>query len=187
MMKLNLGCGNNKIDGYLNVDIDPNCTPDLQADLEAIPWPFNDNSVEELFLIHVLEHLGETKEKYFGIIQEIYRIVCGGGKIRIVVPHPRHDHFVIDPTHVRAILPDQFYMFSKKQCYAWKQEGCANSNFADLLDVDFDILDIKWIADDFWLKKIKSGELTSEELVEKAKYQYNIVREIQIELRVLKP
>ena len=56
-LKLNLGCGNNKYDGFLNVD--KFGEPDIKWDLEKFPWPWEDNSVDEIRIIHVLEHLGD--------------------------------------------------------------------------------------------------------------------------------
>ena len=58
-MKVNIGCGFNKLDGYLNVDHFPECTPDILWDLENTPWPFDDGTVDELVAHHVLEHLGQ--------------------------------------------------------------------------------------------------------------------------------
>ena len=46
-MKLNLGCGYNKYPGYVNVDHDANCSPDIVADLEG-RLPFDDSSVDEI-------------------------------------------------------------------------------------------------------------------------------------------
>src|SRR6516162_1537826 len=56
-LKLNLGCGDKRIPGYINVDKFSN--PDLKHDLETFPWPWPDDSVSEILLIHVLEHLGQ--------------------------------------------------------------------------------------------------------------------------------
>ena len=41
MIRLNLGCGQNKLDGYVNVDKYPTFSPDVLWDLETFPWPFD--------------------------------------------------------------------------------------------------------------------------------------------------
>ena len=185
-MKLNLGCGNNKLDGFVNVDNQAVCSPDMLIDLEVFPWPFENSSIDEIILSHVLEHLGQTNEIYLKIIKEIYRVSKHQASIFISVPHPRHDDYIIDPTHVRPILPDQFFLFSKSQNEKWKKEGCANTPLADYLDVDFEITDTQWILDTDWKVKLKSGEITSDKLVHLAKHQFNIVKEVQVTLRVIK-
>ena len=53
-LRLNLGCGMNHIEGFLNVDRFGE--PDLRHDLEVFPWPWPDDSVCEIMLEHVLEH-----------------------------------------------------------------------------------------------------------------------------------
>ena len=105
-MKLNLGCGYNKLDGFTNVDSQESCEPDMLIDLEDLPWPFESDSTDEIVLCHVLEHLGGTSDVYLKIIQELYRVSQHSAQISITVPHPRHDDFMIDPTHVRPILPE---------------------------------------------------------------------------------
>ena len=42
MSKLNLGCGNDYKDGFVNVDIG-NCKKDLEHNLEIFPYPFEDD------------------------------------------------------------------------------------------------------------------------------------------------
>ena len=185
-MKLNLGCGYNKMDGYRNVDNQIACAPDMIVDLEKVPWPFDSNCAEELVLCHVLEHLGETQDVYLKIIQEIYRVCQHDALIVITVPHPRNDDFMIDPTHVRPILPDQFYMFSKRQNREWREGGCANTPLADYLDVDFEVTHTNWTPTDGWLAKLKSGEISPNDLTQLGLHQNNIIKEIRIDLRVIK-
>ena len=63
-----------------------------------------------------------------------------------------------------------------------------NRSFRDhYLDVDFEVTDAQWIPGNDWLDKLKSGKLNSDELARLATHQYNIVKEIQISLRVIKP
>ena len=174
------------MDGFLNVDNQIRCQPDMIVDLEELPWPFESNSADELVLCHVLEHLGETRDIYLRIIQEIYRVCQHEAKLIITVPHPRHDDFMIDPTHVRPILPEQFSMFSKRQNRNWSSEGYGNTPLADYLDVDFEVTDTQWIFADDWLAKLKRGEISSDHLAQLASQQNNIVKETRIDLRVIK-
>ena len=59
LLKLNLGCGQHHREGYINVD--KYGSPDILHDLETFPWPWRDNSVKEILLYHVLEHLGQAE------------------------------------------------------------------------------------------------------------------------------
>ena len=185
-MRLNLGCGDVHIDGYLNVDKEVECLPDKIQDLEVLPWDFRDNSVDQIILSHVLEHLGQTSQIYLSIIKELYRICKAGAEIAITVPHPRHDDFLTDPTHVRPILPGQFHMYSKRQNKEWRDQGIANTPLADYLDVDFEVGDVTWVLDNKWLQRLQNGKMTSAELAEKAEHEYNIIKEVQIQLTVIK-
>ena len=114
-MKLNMGCGQNKIDGYLNIDKHIECKPDLQFDLEKFPWPFKNSEVNEVLFNHSLEHIGADTDVFLNIMKELYRVCNADAKIQINVPHPRHDNFINDPTHVRIITPETFALFSKKK------------------------------------------------------------------------
>lgn len=113
-MRLNMGCGHRKADGYLNVDLSPACAPDQVVDLEVVPWPWPDDAPEEVVFFHCLEHLGRDPRVFLSLFQELYRVCRNDALIRIVVPHPRHDHFLNDPNHVRAITPNLLALFSRK-------------------------------------------------------------------------
>jgi predicted SAM-dependent methyltransferase len=185
-MRLNLGCGSSHFDGYLNVDKEASCNPDKVQDLEVFPWDFEDDSVDKISMYHVLEHLGETSTVYLKIIKELYRICKSGAVIDIKVPHPRHDDFITDPTHVRAIMPSQFQMYSKRVNKEWRKGGFANTPLADYLDVDFEVEKVEWVFDGKWIQCLKAGEVTSAELTNMSEHQYNIIKEIQIRLKTIK-
>ena len=86
-LRLNLGCGAKHLTDYVNVDKFGD--PDLRFDLETFPYPWQDNSVAEIELHHVLEHLGQQTEVYLRIIQELYRICQPEARVHITVPHHR--------------------------------------------------------------------------------------------------
>lgn len=86
-MRLNLGCGDKKHSGYINVDLYGN--PDKRCDLGAFPWPFEDNSIDEVFSEHFLEHVAD----YERTMLEIYRILKPGGMLHFKVPHFRSPYY----------------------------------------------------------------------------------------------
>jgi len=185
MTKLNLGCGNNLLAGYTNVDkFSPSETPKefdhLVYDLEEFPWPWVDSSVQEIVLTHVLEHLGGTTECYLKIIQEMYRVCCHDALIHIAVPHPRHDDFLTDPTHVRAITPESLLLFNKEVNHQYIEQKSSNSLLAIYLDVDFVPTSVKFIRDPEW------KDATPAEVMQALRRYNNVIKEIQISLRVNK-
>lgn len=82
-IKINLGCGENKKLGYINLDSNPTVKPDITHDLNVFPYPFSDNSIEEIQAFHILEHLDSP----FSAMAEFHRILKNGGRLLIKVPH----------------------------------------------------------------------------------------------------
>lgn len=185
-MKLNLGCGTNKKPGYVNVDKFPHGEPDMLVDLEQFPWPFESHSVEGVLLNHVLEHLGQTPQVFLGIMKELYRVCRHGARIEINVPHPRHDHFLIDPTHVRAITPETLAMFSQKNCRHWKEIRAANSPLAVYIDVDFEIESSTVVVDQLYIDRVNAGTLSEERLREMVVECNNVATEYRMVIKAVK-
>ena len=103
-MKINAGCGDKKLIGYVNVDANRDFKPDVCHDLRKVPWPFRSNSADFVLMENVLEHMPDTNK----ILAEIHRILKPGGKVRIVVPHFLHQGAWRDPDHKKAFAPDSF-------------------------------------------------------------------------------
>lgn len=186
-MKLNLGAGNKKIDGFISVDKFPSLTTDLVFDLETTPWPWADNSVDQVMLIHALEHMGQSTDGYLNIIQELYRVCRHGAEILIHVPHPRHDNYLGDPTHVRAITPQQLTLFDRQLNDAWVTGGISSATpLAHYLNVDFQITNIITVLDPVYHQKYATGELTLEEINQKSRELNNVIGEYHITWTVRK-
>lgn len=79
--KLNLGCGDVKKEGYLNIDLYG--SPDLIHDISQ-PLPFEDNSIDEIYASHVVEHL--SRDEWKRAKKDWVRVLKNGGKIEIICP-----------------------------------------------------------------------------------------------------
>lgn len=183
-MKLNLGCGSQILDGWVNVD--KFGTPDLAWDLETFPWPWADNAVDEILLSHVLEHLGQRPEIFIAIMRELYRICRDGATLHIRVPHPRHDDFLTDPTHVRTITAATMEMFSRKANLEWQRQGATNTPLALYHDVDFELISNHLELDEPYSSMHRDGRMSVDELQKLVRTLNNVVRGIAIVLRVKK-
>jgi len=176
-MKFNMGCGNRKLDGYVNVDSEPACIPDRLVDLEQTPWPWPDSCAEEIRFIHSLEHMGGEPKVFLGIMREIYRIAAPGCRVLIHVPHPRHDNFLSDPTHVRPITPDTLRLFDRRLNDEWRAKGGSNTPLAHYLGVDFDLTEHSINVDEPFLGQFQRGEISEAEVNRLIAHQNNVARE----------
>ena len=185
-MKLNLGCGFKKREGWVNTDVESECNPDIQIDLEKFPWPFDDNSCDEILLEHVLEHVGADIDTHKMIMQELYRIAKPGAKISIIVPHPRSDSFLADPTHVRPIIGSTLEMYSKKNCKIFIEKQWATTPLAIYWNIDFELTNCKHNFMPEWLEKIRNKEIGLEQIASAIKHNNNVVDFTEFTLKVVK-
>ena len=140
-IKLNLGCGHDYREGYINVDKYSTSKADQILDLESLPWPWETNSAQEVVLRHILEHIGQSTELYKQIIQELYRVCAPNAIVHIEVPHPFHPDYIGDPTHCRPITAQGLWLFNlDDNRYIIKQEW-PSSTLAMYWDVDFNMLE----------------------------------------------
>lgn len=180
-MKLNIGGGRTKYDGFLNCDYDINTNPDYVFNLETDVWPFEDNSVDEVIAHHIFEHFGEG---YFHVLKELYRVCKDGAVLDIKVPHHRHDNFYHDPTHRRPITPYGLKLFDKQHNY---YDESSSSKLGILYDVNFQILTYSYTLDNRCV--VFDEELQNKSVHELEVYTHtkvNVLLETLITLRVCK-
>ena len=80
-MKLNLGCGKRRIEGFVNVDI-PGSGADVECDVQELPWP--DAVADEVLAVHVLEHVNVLNAGL--VVKEWARVLKPGGTLTIELP-----------------------------------------------------------------------------------------------------
>jgi len=187
MARFNMGCGLNKLEGYINVDAMPGGEPDELFDLEQTPWPWPDNSAEEVVFNHSLEHMGGDPKVFLAIMVELYRICAPGAAVHIRVPDPRHDHFINDPTHVRMITPNMLQLFDRELNEQWGRQRGANSPLALYTGVDFKLAHYRMVLAEPYGARFDAGELSAEQARQTASSLNNVIQEWVIRLEVRKP
>lgn len=103
--KLHLGCGKDKLPGFVNIDSSEEVGPDMLLDLDKDALPFPDNSVDEIKVDHLLEHLHNV----IPLLNECNRVLTRNGVINISVPNVAFVTAFQDPTHVRFFTDKTFY------------------------------------------------------------------------------
>lgn len=103
-MNLNIGCGEKKIDGCLNVDFRKTRITDIVHDIKNIPWPFNDEEFENIYAIDIIEHMLYVVP----IIDECWRVVKPGGHLYIRTTFFNTEQSYRDPTHFHYFTLESF-------------------------------------------------------------------------------
>jgi SAM-dependent methyltransferase len=114
-LKVNLGCGQKYYADYVNCDVLRNVKADKYFDLNAPPYPFAEDSADEILLDNVLEHLDDIPR----IMEELHRILRVGGVLRIFVPYGKSDWALQDPTHKHYFTENSMNYFCEGHPYAY--------------------------------------------------------------------
>lgn len=101
---LDLGCGKKKRPGAIGVDYSDRHNADVIHDLNEFPYPFEAESIDQIYLDNVLEHLNDPMK----VMGEVHRITKLGGSVKVIVPYFRSVWAFIDPTHKTFYAVDSF-------------------------------------------------------------------------------
>jgi len=86
-LKLNLGCGDKILAGYVNVDVveaRAGMKPDVICDLHDLA-PFEDASADEILSVHVVEHFWRWEIR--DVLREWIRVLKPGGRMIVECPN----------------------------------------------------------------------------------------------------
>lgn len=126
-LRLDLGCGKNKREGFIGVD-SRDFGQDMTHDLTT-KWPWEDESVEEVYSSHFVEHLTWPERVHF--FNELYRVLKKGSKATIITPHWSHACFYGDPTH-KAPMSEWYVNYLNK---GWRDINAPHVDYT--CDFDF--------------------------------------------------
>lgn len=87
MKKLNLGCGDKILPGYVNVDVVESrrgFKPDVVCDLDDL-WPFDNDTIDEILSVHVVEHF--WRWEVLDVLKEWTRVLKPGGTLILEAPN----------------------------------------------------------------------------------------------------
>ena len=96
MVKIEIGCGYNKREGFIGLDKAKEVNPDMVCDIEQ-GLPFEDNSVDYIYSEHALEHITPSKWRF--VLGEIQRVAKPGCVLEFKLPYDNSgqrtnaDHF----------------------------------------------------------------------------------------------
>jgi predicted SAM-dependent methyltransferase len=126
-VKLDLACGQSAREGFEGVDVWPGARH--VVNLMRFPWPWADNSVDELHCSHFIEHLPlrDLEERdlsgtdrtwlgrdfLFAFFDECWRILKHEGTMTVICPNARSNRAFQDPTHRRFIVAETFYYLNR--------------------------------------------------------------------------
>ena len=170
-MKLHVGCGRNALAGWTNLDSQPLPGVDVVFDLDQChraPLPFADDTVDEILASHVIEHLTQT----LPFMQELHRVAKPDATAVFRVPYGSSDEAYEDPTHVRPYFINSFGYFS--QPYYWRADyGYRGDWMTEKVTL---IVDAR-----------KHSGKTPEQIIDEVHRARNVVKEMIVELRAVKP
>ncbi|MEO6041371.1 MAG: class I SAM-dependent methyltransferase [Croceibacterium sp.] len=118
-VKLDLGCGAVKSPGYVGMDVFAAPGVDVVASFDDFPYPFADNTFDEIKCYNSLEHVGD----FVRTVTELHRILKPGGILKVLCPHYSGPDAYRDPTHKTFFAYTTFNMFTEGLSYGTPWAG----------------------------------------------------------------
>ena len=116
---LDIGCGQTKSPSHIGMDIFPGPGVDVIHSFDDFPYPFADNSMDEVKCNNSLEHVDD----FLRTIEEIHRILRPGGVLKVWCPHYSGPDAYRDPTHKTFFAYTTFDRFAGTGSYGSRHAG----------------------------------------------------------------
>ena len=118
LIRLDLGCGKRFAfhEGFIGVDANKACKPDVVWDLTVTPWPWESDSVDEVVSVHFLEHLTGPERNIF--MNELWRVLKLGAKAKFQVPYYSSQRAIQDWTHQWPPLSERSFLYFNR---GWRE------------------------------------------------------------------
>lgn len=116
-MRLNLGCGRNPLDGYVNLDMADLPGVDVIHDLDSPdPLPFGPATFTEIVGVDLIEHVRDPLH----VMSKLYEVAAPGCELTFALPYGSSDDAWDDPTHRRPYFVGAWGYFG--QPYYWRAD-----------------------------------------------------------------
>jgi len=99
-IRLDIGCGGNKMPGFVGIDIRKMEGVDIVQDLEQFPWDLPDNCADVAVASHVVEHINPARGTFLKFMDEVWRILKPDCEFMIAAPYAGSPGYWQDPTHI---------------------------------------------------------------------------------------
>jgi hypothetical protein len=121
-IKLDFGCGKSCKEGFTGVDRRKFPGVEYVTDLNQ-RWPWEDNSMDEGHMSHVLEHF--TGMQRVHIFNELWRVSKPGAKTLIITPHWNSDRAYGDFTHQWPPVAEMLWYYVSRK---WRKENAPDND-----------------------------------------------------------
>lgn len=108
-MKINLGCGNKRKDGYVGIDMFACEAVDIIANV-AEGIPLADGTVTDVWMDNFIEHVPDIPR----LMRELHRVCAAGARITAFTPHYSSIASWRDPTHIHHLSYFSMDHFEKR-------------------------------------------------------------------------
>ena len=98
-IRLDIGCGKNKQDGFVGLDMRDLPGVDIVWDVTDIPWPLPDECVLLAMASHLVEHISPANGGFLKFMDELWRVMRVDGEVAFSLPHGSSQGYLQDPTH----------------------------------------------------------------------------------------